>query len=169
VFWYILAGLPLLFAAILAARLLGFTGSRLGLQMASWPPQLLISLSAIPLSFVAYQLHDAILPQPNDGAASALTGVLLVLIVLGMLEEVIFRGLLLQATKTVFGSWAIPYSALLYAIVHVGWQSVEVMAFAAVAGLFWGWCAMRTGSIWGVMFAHGLLNAYVLIWPLVWP
>jgi membrane protease YdiL (CAAX protease family) len=71
-------------------------------------------------------------------------------------EEVTFRGYLLSTLRTHAGPWlAIGASALLFAAMHV-----DPVRFPAVflLGLYLGWLAWRSGSVWPAVAAHAVNN-----------
>ncbi len=93
----------------------------------------------------------------------------ILLISTGLLEEMIFRGLLQRAAIDVLGLWGIGYVAILFAVLHTGYQSLlDVLFVLAAVGLFFGWIVYRTRSLLGVTLAHGLTNIVLfLVMPFV--
>jgi len=71
-------------------------------------------------------------------------------------EELMFRGLFLHRLAEGYGPWpAIFGSALCFGIFHIlPWQAIG----AVVVGIYLGWLAFRTGSIFTAMAAHALFN-----------
>jgi membrane protease YdiL (CAAX protease family) len=169
IYWFAMVGVPLLIAAFLTARLLGLSRASLGLSKGSWPPQALITLSGLPLSFAAFLL---LRPEPLVARLDwqqALIGALVLIIFAGFTEEVIFRGMLQSVVSETVGSAALFYSSLVFAVTYIGSQSWSFVFFMGLVGLFFGWCAKRTDSIWGVVLAHStLVIGLLLVWPLVW-
>jgi membrane protease YdiL (CAAX protease family) len=167
IYWYALIGLPLLAGIGLTARLLDLSKARLGMRIWSWPPQVLIALSGLPLSIIGFwMLQPPPLITKPDWQNIIIDSVIL-MIFSGFTEEILFRGLLLRVANEMFGyAGSIFYSSALFAIMYIGSQSFGYMVFIALVGLFFSWCVHRTGSIWGVVLAHGLMNiGMALVWP----
>lgn len=167
-YWFVLIGIPLLIASIMVIRLLDLSWSQLGLFPRSWPMQIAIALSGVPLSIIGYLI---LLPKPLiptlDWQHLAI-GLAIIVIFTGFLEEIIFRGMLQTVASEILGGGGIIFTNALFTAVYLGSLSTSYILFISMVGLFFGWCASRTGSIWGVVVSHGLLNAgMLLIWPSV--
>ncbi len=169
IYWYAMIGMPLLTAVALTLRLLELSWTHVGLRPGPWLPQLLIALSGLPLSVVAFLI---LRPKPLIARfdwREAMIGSVILLIFTAFTEEIIFRGLLQQVTTEIFGRVALLYSSALFAIMYMGSLSWSYVFFIGLVGLFFGWGVNRTGSIWGVILAHGALNiGMAFIWPFVW-
>jgi membrane protease YdiL (CAAX protease family) len=77
-----------------------------------------------------------------------------------VLEELLFRGLILQGFAQRYGgAKALWLSALLFSAAHANvHQFLGTLPF----GLLAGWLVLRTGSLWPAMVAHALFNAGAL-------
>lgn len=77
-----------------------------------------------------------------------------------VLEELLFRGVILQGFVQRYGGRrAIWLSALLFGAAHANvHQFLGTLPF----GLLAGWLVLRTGSLWPAMAAHALFNAGAL-------
>jgi membrane protease YdiL (CAAX protease family) len=170
IYWYAMIGIPFLLAVALTARLLDFSWVRHGVRLPSPFPQLLIALSGLPLSIAAFFI---LRPKPvivgTHWGDIAIAAVILLLFT-GFSEEIFFRGLLLGTATEMSGQRnGLLYSSALFAIMYIGSLSWSFVLFAGVVGVFFSWCVSRTGSIWGVVFAHAAISiGMLLIWPVVW-
>lgn len=169
IYWHALVGLPLLIAAVLAAHLLGLSRAMLGLNLYARPLQALIALSGVPLSMAAFFI---LRPDPLIGEVSGSTimiGAAILTIFAGFTEEFIFRGLLQQVVGEVFdGRAATLYSTILFAIMYIGSLSLSYVLFIALVGLFFAYCVNKSGSLWGVVLAHSIMNVgMVFVWPFI--
>ena len=78
----------------------------------------------------------------------------------GLGQEIIFRGLILFS----FYRWkgervALLVSSVLFMVVHIlEYQSVFSLLFIGAEGLYWGWVALRTRNIVGIVLSHTLFN-----------
>jgi membrane protease YdiL (CAAX protease family) len=167
-FTYAILTALLLVAIGTATQVLDFSLLRLGLRLWSWPTQLLVALSGLPLSLAAFLTLRPQLQSPALGGVGVIAGTMMVLSVSALAEELLFRGMLQQILKEVFGEWGLVLGAGIFALSYASWSSWTYVLFLASAGLFFGWCAHRTGSIHGVALAHGItLVGAVYVWPFV--
>lgn len=90
--------------------------------------------------------------------------ILLVLLVVSLgplVEELLFRGVLLSALMQRWRvGWAVAISSLLFALVHLQgldflWYAVPNLALMAAA---LAWLRLRSGSIWPAVLMHGVNN-----------
>jgi membrane protease YdiL (CAAX protease family) len=88
----------------------------------------------------------------NIGNLTALVNDLSTPIVVGFVEELVFRGVLLGCFIIWFRSraLAIGLSAILFAAAHLGNQNIEPSAFIGycLAGVVYGISYIRTGGVW---------------------
>jgi membrane protease YdiL (CAAX protease family) len=162
-YWYPITSIPLFAAVLIAAPTLGFSWPDLGLNLRSWGLQLVIGLSGIALGVFEYWI---LRPDPLVDTfewTALLWPALILLISTGLLEEMIFRGLLQRASLDVLGVWGIGYIAVLFAVLHTGYKSLLDVLFVGAVGLFFGWVVHRTRSLLGVTLAHGLTNIVLLL------
>lgn len=85
-----------------------------------------------------------------------------------LVEEVLFRGLLLFGLERRYGpSIAVLTSACLFGVSHLG---AVAAVYASVAGVLLGLLALKTRSIWPGMAMHAAVNAMPVLLPEhVWP
>jgi membrane protease YdiL (CAAX protease family) len=166
VYWYFLTSVPLFAAAWVAGRALGYDWDRLGLHLRGLPLQVAIGLTGLAFGGLEYLI---LRPEPLAPAlrwADLWWPALVLLVSTGLLEEVIFRGLLQRAAGNSLGRWGMFYVALLFAVLHVGYRSLLDVVFVLGVGLFFGWAVERTRSLVGVTLSHGLTNiALFLVMP----
>ncbi|HEX5504966.1 MAG TPA: type II CAAX endopeptidase family protein [Thermomicrobiales bacterium] len=166
--WYPLIGVPLLLGVGLAARFLGCSWSALGLRPRAWGRQALIAASGAPLGLLAYALAPAPPLVATLGWRDVVAGVLILLVFVGFAEELLFRGLLRLVAGDIFGPAAVVWTSTLFAAMYIGTRSPLAVLFMGGVGLLFGYWVERTGSLWGVVLAHGLLaTGAVLIWPVL--
>jgi membrane protease YdiL (CAAX protease family) len=97
-----------------------------------------------------------------------LADALAVFVFAGLLEELLFRGLVQATMAPLVGLWAVPVADGLFAATYLGAASGVYAVSMAAFGLACGWWVQRTGSVAGAAFGHGMLAAGVLvIWPAV--
>jgi uncharacterized protein len=161
--WYPIISVPLLVSALLVIRQLRMSRLELGLHPGNLLIQLMLMGGGLGIGAAEYALlGESQLIVAFSWNALTLLAVLLLLLT-GFVEELIFRGLLQAAALPALGRWALIYVSLLFAALHIGYLSVSVVAFAFGLGLILA-CAARWGrSIMGVALAHGLANITLFI------
>jgi membrane protease YdiL (CAAX protease family) len=162
------AGLPALLAVCVAAHRLELPGI-LRLWEIRRPAQWHLALGAFAAAGVVdVVLHVGPVTQVHSIGA-VLASAVLVFAFAGVLEELLFRGLIQASLAPLLGSWtAVLVGDALFAATYLGAASPGYAAFMAAFGLACGWWVQRTGSVAGAAFGHGLLAAGVLvIWPVV--
>ncbi|MGH2457600.1 MAG: lysostaphin resistance A-like protein [Chloroflexota bacterium] len=183
--WYLIVSVPLFVGAAMLASALGYSWSDVGLRapnpigspsraMASparralWDAfpflaQLLVAATGPALGYAEYWILQ---PAPVvDGLTweRLWAPVLIVVVSTGLLEEVLFRGLIQRAAVEVMGRPGVVYAALIYAAFHLGYRSSLDLIFVLGVGLFFGLVVAKTGSLLGVTLSHGLANLTLLI------
>ena len=123
------------------------------------------AIAVTPLLYAAVSLVLGLLPEAwmaeyaEASASLNQKGVLITVatvLVAPLVEEIIFRGLILSRLNRVLPGWlAVLLSALLFGVCHG--QAVW-MAYAFVLGVIFGFFALRSHSIWPSLCAHILFN-----------
>lgn len=121
-------------------------------------------------------LLDKYLPAPPwfwelfskifDGDFGMLGAFLKVVVVAPVVEELIFRGLILHGLRKNYHAFtAVFFSALLFALFHLNpWQFPATF----VLGLLLGWIVIRTNSLILAILGHAINNGLVLITITYW-
>lgn len=113
------------------------------------------------ITFVLSLLPEAWLESYMEASASlGQTGVLMTIatvLIAPLVEEIIFRGLVLSRLRRVIPGWlAVLISALAFGVCH---GQIVWICYAFVIGLLFGLMALRSNSIWPSFLAHLLFNA----------
>jgi uncharacterized protein len=163
IYWYLIISAPLFVAAWLMARLLGLSRDELGVNLRRLPLQGLVTLTGFSFGYIEYRILQ---PQPLAASftwQAILVPALILLVCTGFFEELVFRGLMQTAARPVLGRFALTFVALVFAALHIGYQSPLDLLFVFGVGLFFGWVTLKTGSILGVSLAHGLTNIVLFL------
>lgn len=114
---------------------------------------------------------DKVLPPPAwfmelfarlfDSDLGVWGGILRVVIIAPIVEELIFRGVIMSGfMKNYKAAYAIFFSALLFALFHLNpWQFPATF----MLGLVLGWLRIRTGSILASIMGHAIHNGLVFL------
>lgn len=162
-YWYLLTSVPLFAAALVAGRTMGYRWGDLGLTLRAWPLQAVIGLTGLAFGAVEYLI---LRPEPLARIPTwrhLWAPALILLVCTGLLEEIIFRGLLQRAAVETLHRWGMAYVAFLFATLHIGYRSIVDVLFVLVVGLFFGWTVQRTRSLLGVTLSHGLTNIVLFL------
>lgn len=164
--WSLAISVPLGVAVIVAARVLGLSRHDLGLRGGRALPQIGIGLLGIPFGVISHLILRPASLVATLNWRTVIVPALILFVSTGLLEELIFRGLLQSAVETVLGRWGIVYSSAVFAALQIGNRSPLLIAFAFLVGLVFALSVRRTHSIVGTTIAHGLMSigAY-LIFP----
>ena len=142
-------------------------GKMFRLSMRGFNPMLilwgfvLVLITGIVIEPVLNLFPESFLELLNNMGANGGWSVLMLAILAPVLEEVLFRGILLEAVREKYSSGrAIVVSALMFGVIHIIPQQV-VNAF--VIGLILGFIYVRTNSLWPVIIIHALNNAMAYV------
>ena len=143
-------------------------GNSIGLSLSrrAFPTQLLIGISGLLLGYIEYLI---LRPEPLVAELRweiFLLSALILLIFTGLLEEIIFRGLMQTSAIQNLGRLGILYVATLFTIMHFGYRSLIDVLFVFMVAVVFGFIVHRTGTLAGVSLSHGLTNiSLYLIFP----
>ena len=165
-----LIGLGMIVITLLAGQSLGSLHLRKG--------RLLLGLSFGLLGFLIF-LGLTFLPGgPFIKAASTAGGlskllplvpwVALFVVTNAFMEELLFRGILLERVEALTGKWlALLATALVFALAHVQVnytaQVAGFVAFVFVLGLLWGLLMQKSKSIWGSVLFHAGADVAIIL------
>jgi membrane protease YdiL (CAAX protease family) len=87
-----------------------------------------------------------------------------VAIVTPIVEELMFRGYILDAINRKHSDWtAIIWSSILFGLLHFLGGSFYIGS-ALIGGIIYGWIRVRTGSLLPSIACHMMWNMLALIW-----
>lgn len=167
--WYFIVSVPLFAAGYVVMRLADYTLKQAGffIKLRALPFDLLVIMFGFLFGVLEYLILQ---PQPivtwqlGDPWQALLLPALMILVGTGFMEEFVFRGIMQQTAERALGrSLAIIYGGVIFAILHIGWQSALDLVFVFTAGVFWGWVFARTRSIVAISISHGLTNIMLFL------
>ncbi len=164
IWWNVAIGVPVLVAAI--AFHCEFGGPPFPARERRPPPArgLVVALTGAPLGLAGYWI---LRPDPLVGSPLWLAAVAIVVgAVVGLAEELIYRGMLQTVLIDGLGRPGIVVAALVYGSAFIGTRSAAFVAFMIATGLILGVAVRRMGLLWPAVVAHGvLLGGMVVVWP----
>ena len=108
---------------------------------------------------IGYNLAGS-LPLPMDNFGWLILNIILLAGVPAILEELIFRGVILNGYKKLGAVPAMVITSLLFALIH---GSVQQFVFPFLFGLILSFAALKTGSVLAPIIIHFVNNALVVI------
>jgi membrane protease YdiL (CAAX protease family) len=128
-------------------------------------------LFAIPSGFIEYSILTPTAPSPFFDARYLLRDTVYMLFFVGLAEELLFRGLIFNDLKKIFG-WksALIAQGVLFGIMHMTWRSPLEIAFTTAAGLSLGYFYYKTKSLAGPISMHAFNNILLVsVFPYLYP
>ncbi|MBT8190708.1 MAG: CPBP family intramembrane metalloprotease [Bacteroidia bacterium] len=128
-------------------------------------PVLLIS-SMIAMNYL--QLVDANWNLPLPVIATGLLVSLAIALASGILEELVFRGYMLETLNKKYSFWVAGLSpAIIFALIHMGGagnvlNGIQILAGGILVSVLFMSVYKVTGSIWNACIIHGLWNFIIL-------
>ena len=132
------------------AKDIGLNSRLLGIQLGIGATGVLIGIASYPILKTEPAIFELIWHQ--------VWLPVFILLSIGFIEELIFRGVIQRGAVGLFGNWGILYVSILFAVLYIGFLSIKLIIFAFIISLYFGWIVKTTKSILGVALAHGLLN-----------
>lgn len=107
------------------------------------------------IGYLAIGLPETV---PGLGVGELIKAALILTLVVALVEELLFRRMLLKRVTRRFGTtMAVLVTALAFAIMHSGYVSLPTMAFMFLAGLIFGSVYAMTGRLAIVVPMHGMM------------
>jgi membrane protease YdiL (CAAX protease family) len=138
-----------------------------GMRLALW-------ILTPPVSIVAVSWLGFLSLEGGEGLRTSLWSIAVLSLLIGLFEELLFRGIMLHGLRSRFSAgWAIIGAGLTFGLFHganaiVG-QNMTVtaiqMAGATGLGLFFGAVAVQARSLWPTIALHALWDAFALSAP----
>lgn len=108
--------------------------------------------------------------MPEYETPETLPGIIIYFITMSIapafIEEIIFRGIVMQSLRRFGDIFALVSSALIFGIFHL---NLIQMPYAFIMGLCIGYFVMRTGSLWVGVLIHFINNGTVVVLELAYP
>ncbi len=117
--------------------------------------------SYILTAFEAVGISPLDIPETQDGTVTVmLLNVLTVGIAPAILEELLFRGVVLQGLRPAGDGVALTFSALMFGLMH---GTLYQIPFAFILGLVFGYIVLKTGNILWSMGLHAINNVLAVL------
>ena len=154
----LIMSLPLFALAYVLMRTQKLKGRDVGLTWKKPKLQFLVALTGFPIGYIEFMILYPKPFIPTSNFLYLLVG-LLILLLVGFSEELLFRGILQKNSEKLLGVLpGLLYASVLFTICHIGWGSIYEFILVFFIAIFYGYMYQKTGSILGVTFSHGLSN-----------
>ena len=160
---YLIIAIPLFAAVLVAIRILNLNPPAVGLRIGKPFTQGIVASTGLIFGYVEYTILEPESLISDLTWQQALPPALILLALVGLMEELVFRGVLQTCAREVLGSRGWMYIALVFAVLHIGYLSIAHFGFILLVGIFFGWVVEKTGSILGVTLSHGIANICLFI------
>jgi membrane protease YdiL (CAAX protease family) len=154
--WYVLVGVPLLAACMLAIWSAHWSWSSVGLRARLGRGDLLAVAMGLPLGWVAASAPGGS-GLPFESGADPWVVAFVLLVFVALPEELLFRGMIQRIFVTQFGAVGVLLGAVLFAAMYLPSLSAELVAVMALASLVFGWAVASTGNLGGAVLGHAVL------------
>ena len=120
-------------------------------MLANIPANMVVQIE----TFFGFSGNMPAMPLSNDIGVLILYGITIAIIP-PIVEELLFRGMILQSLRKYGDGFAIVVSAMLFGLYHGNFVQ---MVFAFIAGLVMALVVVRTGSLWNSIIIHFINNS----------
>ncbi len=168
-YWFPIVAIPLFASSIVIMRRQNFSMEDVGLILGKLPVQLLIMATGLVTGIIEFFI---LRPDPliSEFTPVLLFGAFIILLLsTGLAEELIFRGIMQTNVMKVIGpAFGLVYTSLVFTTMHIGWIYFADLIFVFCVAMFYGFCFIKTKSIFGITMAHGVSNSMLfLVMPFV--
>src|SRR6185312_5018559 len=165
--WYLLSAIPLYATCYVVIKSIPLTRRQVGIQLPDdrdWPLTILVAVSGIPLGVIEYFILRPAPIVSSFAIGSVALASAILLFGTGVIEELIFRGILQATSSEIFAPWwSIVYVSVLFGVLHTGHMSVVDVIFVIGVALYFGAIVRKTRTLVGVSIAHGLTNIFLFV------
>ena len=165
--WFLVIAIPIYIACLVYIFQQKIDIRRYGLKLPDVkhvPIELGIIFLAVPFGYLEYSILQPDLMIGSLSFSSILFAVLIILIATGLMEEIIFRGILQNKSIDIIGPWyGILFVSLLFAILHIGNLSILDVILVFMIGFIYAIVVKTTKSIIGVSISHTVVNVFLFI------
>lgn len=172
-YWFMIISIPIFITYGLYMWRLKLPFNQYGVRLPErkylWLEVLIVGIA--PFFGIAeyFMLKPTLIIQSID-ASSIITALLIILIGTGIMEELVFRGLLQNLSIDILGlKRGVVYIACLFAALHIGNViitnplSVLDLALSGSVGALYGVVILKTKSVIGISLSHMVINGFLFI------
>jgi membrane protease YdiL (CAAX protease family) len=168
VYWYLEIGLAAFEGILLVMRRLDLTLQDVGVRRGSISDVVALGIVGGVLAVPAYLIVGPIELGQGGGFIGLVIASAIVIVFVGLLEELLFRGLIQSAGTQLLSRGGVLVSVGATALMYSASLNPRYVVFAAVVAAFFGIVARRTGSIAAPVAGHAALAwVQLVILPII--
>jgi len=165
---YFWVGVVVYISVFYTMATVGMPPRRIGINLNKFSFQVLFGIVGFGFGLIEYMILKPAPPVDPLTIESFFERALILTVFTGMLEEIVFRGIIQEASLASYGKFGITFVAILFSVMHIGYKSFIDVLFVFFVGMIFGLVMKKTGSILGVTIAHSITNiSLFLIYPLI--
>jgi membrane protease YdiL (CAAX protease family) len=157
VFWYLEIGLATFEAIVLVMRRLDLTFRDVGVQRAPIPDILMTGAVGAALAVPAYVIAGPLSLGQSGGLIGFAMASAIVIVFVGILEELLFRGLIQSVGTQLMSRGGVVLSVAATALMYSASLNLRYVLFITLVAAFFGIIARRSGSIAAPIAGHAAL------------
>lgn len=165
--WFIIVGIAVYISFIVLVIQQEIDIKKCGVRLPQTkhiPLELGIILLAVPMGFAEYLILK---PEPfmsSFSIGSFIATILIFFIATGLMEELIFRGLIQKEAIETIGIWqGLLFVSILFAVLHIGNLSLlDVLLVFCIGGMY-SLVVNKTKTIIGVTISHTITNVFLFV------
>ncbi len=165
--WILVASIPLWGMLIGILSAIPLPARTMGLRLPNRghiPLTVATGLSGIGIGLLHYELVRPFQLSDELISGGIVVSIVGLIVVTGVLEEVLYRGVLQHVCQQALGRWSgILLGSLIFGALHIGQGSAANVLFMIGVGLFFGLLVQWTRSISGSVVAHSAASVTSLI------
>lgn len=165
--WFTILAVIIYAGIVTAVKLLKPDLASLGLRLPAardLPLELAVIAAGFLFGFLEWHILRPGALVADLSIRSLIAPVIVLYVATGLLEELLFRGLMQRYAVGALGRWAgITFITLVFAVLHTGWNSLIDVLFVGTVGGIYALVVLRTKSILGVSISHGITNSMLFL------
>jgi membrane protease YdiL (CAAX protease family) len=145
-------------------RIINIKPSQIGFTKRGIPIQIMLGLFlGAMIGLLEYAILQSEPMIVHFSIGNILLPATILLLTTGLVEELIFRGILQYLGVPVMGKMGIVYISLIFALLHVGFYSITDVVFVFFVAIVFATMVQSTKSIIGAIIAHGTANTVLFL------
>lgn len=163
-YWLAIMSIPIFAAVWILMQSQCLSKKMVGFNTRNLPLQLLVGLTGLGFGFVEYLILRPTALIPDLSLVNVIFASLIVIISTGVLEELVFRGIIQRNAENIMGKiWGVIFTSLLFVGFNISWNSSPDLIFIFGISICYGYIFQKTRSILGISISHGLCNVLLFI------
>ena len=165
--WFLVISIVLYSSIFISIRVIGNDLSDYGFRIPErkhFPLEVFIIFCGLFFGFLENAILDPLPIVETVSIISVAAPFIALYFGTGILEELLFRGVIQRHSIEFFGKWGgVIFTTLVFTIFHIGWESGADLVFVGTVGFIFSLVVIKTGSLIGVSFSHAVTNLSLFV------